>query len=979
MAAVVGTALAASVLVAGPPASAVADVRSERVAGTDRFATAAEVAEAAFPDGADTVLVASGRAFPDALAGAALGLPVLLTEPGSLPNATVAALDALDATDAIILGGTAAVSSAVAAELAEHVDVVRLAGTNRYETAARIAAAVGPNQVNSIDGLRTAIIATGLNFADALAGGPIASGADGAGVFPVLLVDTGVPAATEDALEALDIEQVIILGGTAAVGNNVKTRLEAITGNPAVRLAGVNRYATAVEIADYAIDELGFPGEEVLLANGVVFADALAGGPLGGVRRAPILLTPASPLASETKGFLEDRSDTIEAITTLGGTAAVSNSTAAAAETAAESGDGGTGRANEAYEVTPQDAASQANGSSRTYTVAVDVPVDIVLVECIDVSTASNQNTQFVNANVNNIADGTASSASGDNNPDLADTPAAISSVNGTPRPTTGPGVNNDYANNISPSNGTVTFVVSGPAGSSTASACVVPVVFRDANQDNALNVSPATNPAVPSEDFGTGGEVTFSPGAAGSGPIGTAANGVNVDRTFKSTDAFVGCVIVDQSAQEFVDDGDCATYRYDSNDDFQIGGQPVTMAAFEAALTPDDDVKGTYAADPAGRSTFNLIDEAPFAPSSPSAVSQAAGNVVIEFGPSDQVANEPGDGYRLYRRARATAGESCTTPAGLTGYGFITATYTDASTTLPPSSRLRMTDTTAAQGAFYCYRVVGVDDFDEGIPSAAVAVTVGASTPTIIPGGAKAESADSTLNSGDVHELKFNQAMHRDSAIGGSYTVQSSTLGAQTIRCGGTLANAACGLSSNRDTMRIRIISGAVAPLSYPLTITDMDGITSAGGTDAVLTGSDVTLEIAAIGETGGPLITTATLTDATGPTNFGAVGDQLTLTFDEDVNHMVASAAAVTETEFEAITGRSVEYNDGTVMTLTVVGARTLRFEVTGQNLASGIAVHTTTTPSRVPGSDNPYVADLPGNPQRPNPSPAPLELAS
>jgi len=92
-----------------------------RVAGADRFATAAAVAEVAFPQGAGTVYVATGAAFADALAGtpvAALsGAPVLLVTSDDVPASTAAALDWLDPTRVVVLGGTAAVSDDVAEAL----------------------------------------------------------------------------------------------------------------------------------------------------------------------------------------------------------------------------------------------------------------------------------------------------------------------------------------------------------------------------------------------------------------------------------------------------------------------------------------------------------------------------------------------------------------------------------------------------------------------------------------------------------------------------------------------------------------------------------------------------------------------------------------------------------------------------------------------------------------------------------------------
>ncbi len=98
--------------------------------------------------GDDEVIIASGLAFPDALAGAALAGsvdgPILLTDPNKLP----APLDnyLVDKKPSIvhILGGPGAVSTAVENEIKalqglSGVTINRLAGTNRYATAQEVA------------------------------------------------------------------------------------------------------------------------------------------------------------------------------------------------------------------------------------------------------------------------------------------------------------------------------------------------------------------------------------------------------------------------------------------------------------------------------------------------------------------------------------------------------------------------------------------------------------------------------------------------------------------------------------------------------------------------------------------------------------------------------------------------------------------------------------------------------------------------
>lgn len=192
-----------------------------RRAGDDRFQTAAELARLAHPDGADTVLLATGADFADALAAAPLaateGAPILLSGAEQLPAATARALEELNVTRVVVLGGAAAVGEVVEQQLTEAgYEVVRTAGADRFDTAARLAEQAFP------DGAAVALLTTGQDFPDALAAAPLSAERDG----PIMLVDGNrLPEATFEALERLGVEEVLLLGGTAAVGSSVEERL----------------------------------------------------------------------------------------------------------------------------------------------------------------------------------------------------------------------------------------------------------------------------------------------------------------------------------------------------------------------------------------------------------------------------------------------------------------------------------------------------------------------------------------------------------------------------------------------------------------------------------------------------------------------------------------------------------------------------------------------------------------------------------
>jgi putative cell wall-binding protein len=202
-----------------------------RVSGADRYATSAEVARHVVsrlgPDFDGTVYVARGDAFPDALAVSPLAWsgrrPVLLTRPDALPGSVHAVLGELSPSEAVVVGGQGAISGAVFGEVDALAETTRRVwGADRYATAAAVAR----------DGVDTGTarssfvaLATGENFPDALAGGPLA-GAEG-GVL-LLSKPTALPASAQAFLagEKARVEACRLLGGTGALSEAVRSSVD---------------------------------------------------------------------------------------------------------------------------------------------------------------------------------------------------------------------------------------------------------------------------------------------------------------------------------------------------------------------------------------------------------------------------------------------------------------------------------------------------------------------------------------------------------------------------------------------------------------------------------------------------------------------------------------------------------------------------------------------------------------------------------
>src|SRR5580765_3917716 len=116
--------LVALALVAAPLVAASADgagaASTTRLAGADRYATAAAVAHASFSPGVPVVYVVTGRSFPDALtagpAAAERGGPVLLVDDG-IPSSTASELHRLAPASIVVVGGQGAVSDSVVDQL----------------------------------------------------------------------------------------------------------------------------------------------------------------------------------------------------------------------------------------------------------------------------------------------------------------------------------------------------------------------------------------------------------------------------------------------------------------------------------------------------------------------------------------------------------------------------------------------------------------------------------------------------------------------------------------------------------------------------------------------------------------------------------------------------------------------------------------------------------------------------------------------
>jgi len=261
------------------------DIRADRIAGANRFATAAAVSDYFLGTAVGgTVFIVNGRNFPDALSAGAATTDgaLLMVEQNSVPAATQAELSRLAPDRIVVVGGTGAVSASVFAQLQSYVpaptDVVRISGADRYATSRAV--------ITSPDGFNGAVsellIATGRNFPDALSAVPAAI-RSGAAVLLVNGAASSLDPATLALVDDLGVP-VTIIGGTGVVSAGIQSQLAGLVSTQ--RVSGSDRFSTSVAVAVEFFPEADW----AFLANGFGFPDALAAGPLAGYLSSPVYL-----------------------------------------------------------------------------------------------------------------------------------------------------------------------------------------------------------------------------------------------------------------------------------------------------------------------------------------------------------------------------------------------------------------------------------------------------------------------------------------------------------------------------------------------------------------------------------------------------------------------------------------------------------------------------------------------------------------
>ncbi|KLU60849.1 trifunctional nucleotide phosphoesterase protein YfkN precursor [Peptococcaceae bacterium CEB3] len=281
----------------------------DRLAGSDRCATAIAVAEQGWGTGATNVVLVNGNSYADALAATPLAFklnaPLLLTDADSVSQATLAEIQKLGATNVVLVGGTGVISDAVNSQLQNQgLTTTRYGGQNRFGTAAQVA--------NALATVGKAVIVTGSDYPDAL----VASSWAAFNGAPILFTsENAVPPETQSALAQAKVTSTVVVGGTGVISDHVLNSLPKAT-----RYSGLDRFETATAVAS----GLNLKPNFVYVATGINFVDALVAGNLAARTDSPVVLVDNS-VPTATQNYLTTLKGKNSSLVVVGGKAVVSD------------------------------------------------------------------------------------------------------------------------------------------------------------------------------------------------------------------------------------------------------------------------------------------------------------------------------------------------------------------------------------------------------------------------------------------------------------------------------------------------------------------------------------------------------------------------------------------------------------------------------------------------------------------------------
>ncbi|WP_192983057.1 cell wall-binding repeat-containing protein [Marinilactibacillus psychrotolerans] len=293
--------------------SSLSDISIKRISGGNRFRVAENISKGKWVN-SDTVLLANGYKFTDALSGVPLAAyydaPMLLVDDKSIEKETLDEINRLGAKNVIVLGGPDSVPESISQTLKNKgLSVRRLAGKNRYDTSSKIA-----DELISLQGASTAHLVNGEAFADAVSISSIA----GRYKQPILLTKSN-ELHSEVSRIAEKVKDWRIIGGPKSVNETVETQLKGKV-QYASRVSGKDRY----EVNKNVLNNWGIKNSKLYLGSGEAFADILTGSVLASIENTGVLLLDNNNVNIESAQKFSKKRDLADFVI-LGGEKTLSN------------------------------------------------------------------------------------------------------------------------------------------------------------------------------------------------------------------------------------------------------------------------------------------------------------------------------------------------------------------------------------------------------------------------------------------------------------------------------------------------------------------------------------------------------------------------------------------------------------------------------------------------------------------------------
>jgi putative cell wall-binding protein len=181
----------------------------------------------------------------------------------------------------------------------------RVGGTDRYETAAKVATTNFTTSDN-------VVLVSGEGYADSVSASVLAKKLNA----PIVLTGSQtLDANAKSAIETLKAKNVYIIGGTGSISASIESGLK--SNYTVTRLGGKDRYATNLAIANKLVD-LGVSKDNIIAVAGTGFADALSVAPVAAADNEILLLTKNDTDAMKaTADFAKDSNVTVVGTTNV--------------------------------------------------------------------------------------------------------------------------------------------------------------------------------------------------------------------------------------------------------------------------------------------------------------------------------------------------------------------------------------------------------------------------------------------------------------------------------------------------------------------------------------------------------------------------------------------------------------------------------------------------------------------------------------